>query len=188
MCQVPSPSKTQSRIHITSVEGDHMAVKRFPVEASHILMFARAIGDENPVYTDPSSPEAAAVRWGHRPADVHDGQLAVRSRCRPAAEGGRALVRVGQRAVRRGDHEHRPSARRAALRVPPPARGRRGARQRPSATAQTWEKESKRGGSLLFEEKFIEYSNIDTGELVVTARFVTVLPSQVVKQDGREPW
>ena len=29
-----------------------MAVKRFPVEASHILMFARSVGDENPVYVD----------------------------------------------------------------------------------------------------------------------------------------
>src|SRR6185437_12476777 len=29
-----------------------MAAKSFPVEASHILMFARSIGDENPVYTD----------------------------------------------------------------------------------------------------------------------------------------
>ena len=29
-----------------------MPAKRFPVEAGHILMFARAIGDENPVYTD----------------------------------------------------------------------------------------------------------------------------------------
>ncbi len=29
-----------------------MAVKRFPVEASHILMFARSVGDDNPVYSD----------------------------------------------------------------------------------------------------------------------------------------
>jgi hypothetical protein len=36
-----------------------MAVERFPVEATHVLMLARAIGDENRVYTDPSSPEAA---------------------------------------------------------------------------------------------------------------------------------
>ena len=27
-----------------------MAVERFPVEAGHILMFARSIGDANPVY------------------------------------------------------------------------------------------------------------------------------------------
>ena len=43
-------------------------------------------------------------------------------------------------------------------------------------------KESKRGGSLLFEERFTEYRNVDTGDLVVTARFVTVLPSQAVRQ------
>jgi acyl dehydratase len=34
-----------------------MPASRFPVEAGHILLFARSIGDENPLYTD---PEAAA--------------------------------------------------------------------------------------------------------------------------------
>ena len=29
-----------------------MAVDRFPVEAGHILMFARSIGDPNPIYAD----------------------------------------------------------------------------------------------------------------------------------------
>ena len=29
-----------------------MAVKKFPIEASHIMMFARSIGDYNPVYHD----------------------------------------------------------------------------------------------------------------------------------------
>jgi acyl dehydratase len=29
-----------------------MAVERFPIEEGHVLMFARAIGDMNPVYTD----------------------------------------------------------------------------------------------------------------------------------------
>jgi N-terminal half of MaoC dehydratase len=29
-----------------------MAVKQFPVEASHILMFARSVGDDNKVYAD----------------------------------------------------------------------------------------------------------------------------------------
>ena len=27
-----------------------MAVKKFPVEASHILMFARSVGDYNKIY------------------------------------------------------------------------------------------------------------------------------------------
>jgi len=30
-----------------------MAAKTFPVEASHILMFARSVGDDNKVYSDP---------------------------------------------------------------------------------------------------------------------------------------
>jgi len=34
-----------------------MAVDRFPVEASHIMMFARAIGDPNPAFSDAESPE-----------------------------------------------------------------------------------------------------------------------------------
>jgi acyl dehydratase len=27
--------------------------RSFPVESGHVLMFARAIGDDNPVYRDP---------------------------------------------------------------------------------------------------------------------------------------
>ena len=29
-----------------------MAVDKFPVEASHIMMFARSVGDANPIYYD----------------------------------------------------------------------------------------------------------------------------------------
>src|ERR1043165_5453417 len=35
-----------------------MAIDRFPIEASHILMFARSVGDPNPIY-DPSQTDAA---------------------------------------------------------------------------------------------------------------------------------
>src|SRR5262244_594849 len=38
-----------------------VAVERFPVEAGHILMFARSIGDANPVYADADSDAARAV-------------------------------------------------------------------------------------------------------------------------------
>ena len=51
--------------------------------------------------------------------------------------------------------------------------------QRPG---EMWEKESKRGGTLRFEEGFIDYLNAATGELVVTARFVSVLPPQPAQQ------
>jgi acyl dehydratase len=38
-----------------------MAVERFPVEAGHVLMFARSIGDPNPVYSDAEYAAASEV-------------------------------------------------------------------------------------------------------------------------------
>ena len=43
-----------------------MAIERFPVEASHVMMFARSIGDPNPVYAD--ADHAAASEVGAIPA------------------------------------------------------------------------------------------------------------------------
>ena len=44
-----------------------MAVERFPVEAGHIMLFARAIGDPNPAYCDAgyaASTEVGTIgRW-----------------------------------------------------------------------------------------------------------------------------
>jgi acyl dehydratase len=38
-----------------------MAVESFPVEAGHVLMFARSIGDPNPVYSDAEHAAASEV-------------------------------------------------------------------------------------------------------------------------------
>src|SRR6266849_1026080 len=38
-----------------------MSVEGFPVEAGHVLAFARAIGDDNPVYRDPEYAAASEV-------------------------------------------------------------------------------------------------------------------------------
>ena len=38
-----------------------MAANRFPVEAGHVLMFARSIGDPNPIYSDPEHAAASEV-------------------------------------------------------------------------------------------------------------------------------
>ena len=38
-----------------------MAVERFPVEAGHILMFARSVGDPNPVYADEEYAKSVGV-------------------------------------------------------------------------------------------------------------------------------
>ena len=43
-----------------------MAIERFPIEAGHVMMFARAIGDPNPIYAD--ADVAAASEVGVIPA------------------------------------------------------------------------------------------------------------------------
>jgi hypothetical protein len=45
-----------------------VVAERFPVEAGHIMTFARAIGDPNPVYADPDNaiaPPTFALASGH---------------------------------------------------------------------------------------------------------------------------
>ena len=44
-----------------------MAIDKFLVEASHIMMFARSIGDDNPVYYDEDhkSESGSAVSYKH---------------------------------------------------------------------------------------------------------------------------
>jgi acyl dehydratase len=160
-----------------------MAVNRFPVEASHILMFARAIGDENPVYTDPSSPEAAAFGGVIAPPTftMASSQFDPDAMLRPKVDepwfgsakepSGATITSTGRLHAEQHFEYHRPLVAGEVLTATERA-------------GKTWEKESKRGGSLLFEEKFIDYTTVGTGELVVTARFVTVLPSQAVKQEG----
>ena len=117
-----------------------MAIERFPMEAGHVLMFARAIGDPNPVYAD--TERGAGVRGRRHPAPptfvTASAQFDPDYPLRPKA--GRAVVRLGQERDRRTPRPCRRvapaaaarAARRAALRVPPTARGRRRApRPRP---------------------------------------------------------
>jgi hypothetical protein len=159
-----------------------MAVDRFAIEATHIMMFARAIGDENPVYTDPLSPEAAEFGAVIAPptftmaSSQFDPEAVLRPKLDEPWFGsakeptGAEITSTGRLHAEQHFEYHRPLLAGEVL----------AATERDGTS---WEKQSKRGGSLLFEEKYIDYTNVDTGELVVTARFVTVLPSQAVKQD-----
>jgi acyl dehydratase len=158
-----------------------MAIERFPVEETHILMFARAIGDENPVYTDPSS--AAASEFGGvitPPTFTMCGmQFDPEATLRPklgepwfgsAKEpSGAELESTGVLHAEQHFEYHRPLVAGEVLTTVERA-------------GATWEKESKRGGTLRFEEMFIDYVSATTGELMVTARLVSVLPPAPVQQ------
>jgi hypothetical protein len=49
---------------------------------------------------------------------------------------------------------------------------------------ESWEKESKRGGRLIFAERITEYRDAATGQPVVTARMVSVRPEPIPEKEA----
>ena len=153
-----------------------MTVVRFPVEAGHIAIFARAIGDSNPIYLDEEYARASETSGIVAPptfiqaADHFDPDYDRRPRegetwfgsgreelgaPAPGLTGGGGGLHAEQhfeyhRSIRPGD----------VL----------------SATEReggSWEKQGRRGGTLRFSETITEYRD-QAGELVITVRFVGV--------------
>jgi acyl dehydratase len=159
-----------------------LTIDRFPVEAGHILMFARAIGDPNPVYTDPESP-AAKVEGGviAPPTFVMAGaQFDPDNQLRPKPGepwfgSGRepsGAVREGGGVLHAEQHFEYHAPVRPGMVLTTTRRD-----------GETWEKKSKRAGLLRFTEAITEYRDATTGELVVTARMVRVKTERPVERD-----
>ena len=161
-----------------------MATQRFPVEAAHVMMFARAVGDPNPVYVDPEradGPCLAPPTFGIA-ADHFDPDYERRPRpgvpwfgsgARPiSVEGGTQQPTGGGSGFHAQEHfsYHRP------LRGGDVLFGS----ARPGAN---WHKQGRRGGKLSFREHLTEYRDAD-GEPVLTLSWVDVLTERVV--DGGE--
>ena len=165
-----------------------MAVERFPIEASHIMMFARSIGDPNPVYEDaeyaagtepgrivapPTFVQASAQFDPDYPLRPKIGSPWFGSGKHPTGitkdtakgEGG---GNGGTLHAEQHFEYHRDIGPGDVLTVT----------IRPG---ETWEKHSKRAGKLLFSESITEYRNQD-GELVITARGVGVRTEKPVEQ------
>jgi hypothetical protein len=156
-----------------------MAVKRFPVEASHIMMFARSVGDDNPIYydaeyaktTEPGTiiaPPTFAQSSAQFDPDYFlrpkTGQAWFGSGKEPTgikreSGGGSGSGGGGLHAEQHFEyHRHlKPGDVLSATTLP----------------GKTWEKESKRAGKLVFSESVTEYRD-QNGELVITARGVGV--------------
>ena len=157
-----------------------MAVGSFPIEASHIMMFARSIGDGNQIYYDqdyaasaetggviapPTFVQASAQfdpDYGLRPKIGGDGWFGSGGKptgVKPRdgdgegsgdSGGGGGGLHAEQRYVY---HRH------------PKVGDVLTATNKPG---KSWEKEGKRSGKLVFSESITEYRDQD-GELVVTA-------------------
>lgn len=162
-----------------------MAVEHFPVEAGHIMMFARSIGDPNPVYHgaergDPSEVIAPPTfvqssaqfdpEYFLRPADgkawFGSGREATGA-TRGGGDGGGSGGGGGGLHAEQHYEYHRP------LR----AGDRLTATTKPGST---WEKEGRRAGKLVFSESITEYHD-EAGELVVTARGIGVRTERPVE-------
>lgn len=154
----------------------------FPVEASHIMMFARAIGDYRPEYNDAEAAKATEAEGIIAPPtfpqavaqfdpDYHlrlqpgvpwfgSGKNPSGVEGKPASSGGLHAEQHFEffRPVRPGD----------VLTVT-------------TRPGETWEKTSKRAGKLVFSERITEYRD-QSGELVVRARGVGVKTERPVDQ------
>ncbi len=159
-----------------------MTAERFPVEATHIMMFARAIGDPNPAFRDPESDAAtalggivapptfpmAAAQFDPenplipRPGEAWFGSGGGPGFTRPGGSGRLHAEQIFEyeRPVRPGD-----------------------VLTGASREGRSWQKESRRGGVLKFDESITEYRD-QAGELVVTVTMVGVVTERPVDQEG----
>jgi N-terminal half of MaoC dehydratase len=159
-----------------------MAVQRFPIELGHIMMFARSVGDPNPIYSDeeyaadsevghviapPTFVQAGAQfdpDWPLRPKFGEPWFGSGRNPTgtpRPADGGG-----GGGGGMARGLHAEQHFEYHRHLRPGDVLR----AEIRPG---KKWEKEGRRAGKLVFSEMITEYRDQDD-DLVITARSVGV--------------
>jgi acyl dehydratase len=157
---------------------------RFPVEAGQIMLFARALGDPNPVYSDVEQAARSEVGGIVAPPTFvqssahYDPDYPLRPRIGEKWFGsGRAATGVdtppsGGGGLHAEQHftYHRPLRPGDVLTVT-------------SRPGETWEKAGRRGGLLRFLETITEYRDAD-GELVVTARGVGVVPEKSVEGGG----
>ncbi len=167
-----------------------MAVEKFAVEASHIMMFARAIGDPNPIYHDEGQAEAtepggiiAPPTFAQAGAQfdpdyrlrpkigepwMGSGKEATGIKPKEAGSADDQPTGMGARGLHAEQHFHyhrhlRPGDVLSATVKP----------------GEKWEKHSKRAGTLSFSETVTEYRTQD-GELVITARSVGVTTEKAV--------
>jgi N-terminal half of MaoC dehydratase len=168
-----------------------MTVERFPVEASHIMMFARAIADPNPIYADgdyaattevgaviapPTFVQASAQfdpdyflrpKLGQPWFGSGKNPSSLPSKPIDAASSGAGGAAAGVLHAEQHYIYHRPLTAGEVLTTV----------ERPG---ETWEKMGRKGGKLVFSESITEYRTLD-GELVVTARGVGVRTEKVVE-------
>jgi hypothetical protein len=160
-----------------------MAIEKFPVEAGHIMLFARAVGDANQIYYDDDYAKATDVGSIIAPPTFvqASAQFDPDNRLRPkigepwfgsgkepsGVQPGSGGGGTGLHAEQHYEYHRNPKPGDILT-----------ATSRPG---QTWERQGRRSGKLIFTETITEYRD-QHGELVVTARGVGVRTERPVEQ------
>ncbi len=156
---------------------------KMPIEATHIMMFARSIGDPNPIYQNADS--ATNTEVGHMIApptfpravaqfdpDYHlrpkAGEKWFGSGKNPSGLSSPATSSGGLHAEQHFEYHRHPKPG-DVLTVT-------------TKDGNCWEKESKRAGKLMFAETIQEYHD-QNGELVIVSRSVSVKTERPVEQN-----
>jgi acyl dehydratase len=180
-----------------------MAVEQFPIEAGHVMMFARSVGDPNPIYADeayaaeselgspiapPTFVQASAQFDPDYPLRPKVGQPWFGSGKQPSGLQRSDAAGDGASQGQGGDEsgERRRGGGGTALHAEQHYEYHRPLRVGEVLTVTTkpgeqWEKEGRRAGRLLFSEQIAEYRDED-GQLVVTARGVAVRTQRPVDE------
>ena len=160
-----------------------MSIEKFPVEAGHIMMFARAVGDDNPIYYDEAYARATEVGSIIAPPTFvqASAQFDPDYRLRPKIGetwfgSGKEPSGVQQSSEGSGTGLHA-EQHYEYHRHPKPG----DVLTATSRPGQTWERQGRRSGKLIFTETITEYRD-QHGELVVTARGVGVRTERPVEQ------
>lgn len=164
-----------------------MAVDKFPIERGHVMMFARAIGDPNPVYYDEKAATDSGAPGVLAPptfviADMQfDPDSPLRPRIgRPWHGSGknptipREPAGPGGGGGGSGLHAEEHFEYKRAVRVGDVL-------TKTTRQGERWEREGRRGGKLRFSETIHEYRD-QNGELVLTARQVGVQTERPVEE------
>ena len=164
-----------------------MAVEKFPVEASHILMFARSVGDYNEIYADEEYAQTTEPRsiiapptfvqasaqfdpdyfLRPKPGTPWFGSGKEPTGVKKEGSGGGGGGGGGLHAEQHYEYHRHPKPGDVLTATVKPGK--------------KWEKQGKRSGKLLFSETITEYRD-QNGELVVTARSVGVHTERPVDQ------
>ena len=161
-----------------------MAADKFPIEGSHIMMFARSIADDNQIYYDADYAEKTNLNGVIAPPTFvqSSAQFDPNYVLRPRI--GKDWFGSGKEATSIKEKEL--SVTSGGLHAEQHFEYHRHIGPGDILTAEvkpgkTWEKEGKRSGKLVFNETITEYRD-QNGELAITARGVGVRTERPVDQ------